>query len=150
MRGRRAQALESWESLFRAQVAVFRRLRDDFRGAEITLGEYDVLYNLTLFDGQRLRLHELNEHIVLTQPSLSRLVERMEKQGLVRRERDPDDRRGTIVIITDYGIEVQRRVGHDHADSIARYMGSGMTVAELRTLRDLCEKLRAAQRDITD
>lgn len=150
MRGRRSQALESWESLFRAQVAVFRRLRDDFRGAELTLSEYDVLYNLTLFDGHRLRLHELNEHIVLTQPSLSRLIERMEKRGLVRRKRDPEDRRGTIVIMTDYGLEVQRRVGHDHADSIARYVGGGLTVAELRTLRDLCEKLRAAQRDITD
>lgn len=150
MRGRRAQALQSWESLFRAQVAVFRRLRDDFRGAEITLGEYDVLYNLTLFDGQRLRLHELNEHIVLTQPSLSRLIERMEKQGLVRRERDPEDRRGTIVVMTDYGLEVQRRVGHEHADSIARYVGVGLTAAELRTLGELCEKLRAAQRDIAD
>lgn len=148
--GERAEAVRGWEALFRAQVALLRRFKRNFRGAEISLGEYDVLYNLTLFPGNRLRLHELNEHILLTQPSLSRLVDRMEQSGLVQRERDPDDRRGIIVTMTDHGAAVQRRVGREHADAIARYVGAGLTPEELRTLRGLCDKLRAAQADIPD
>ncbi|MGH3949008.1 MAG: MarR family winged helix-turn-helix transcriptional regulator [Pseudonocardiaceae bacterium] len=144
------QAVHGWESLFRAQVAVLRRFRENFRTAEITFGEYDVLYNLTRFPGGRLRLRELNENILLTQPSLSRLVERMEAGGLVLRQRDPLDGRGTMVGLTDYGREVQRRVGREHAAAIVRYVGGALTEDELVTLGLLCEKLRAAQADIPE
>lgn len=144
------QAVAGWESLFRAQVAVLRRFKENFKTAEISFGEYDVLYNLTRFPAGRLRLHELNAHILLTQPSLSRLVERMEAHGLVLRQRDPLDRRGTVVVITDYGREVQRRVGREHGASITRYVGGALTDEELVTLGRLCDKLRAAQAEIPD
>jgi DNA-binding MarR family transcriptional regulator len=131
-------------------VAVLRRLKLDFRQAEITLGEYDVLYNLTLFPGQRLRLNELNKQILLTQPSLSRLIDRMAADGLVRRERDADDRRGTVVALTDHGLQVQRRVGREHARAIRRYVGGALSDDELATLGRLCDKLRGAQVEIPD
>lgn len=146
----KAAAVEGWESLFRAQVAVLRRFRVNFRGAELSLGEYDVLYNLTRFPGRRLRLHELNQHILLTQPSLSRLIERMEQRGLVRRERDADDGRGTVVVMTDEGADVQLRVAREHADAIVRYVGGALSPDELHVLRQLCDKLRFAQPGITD
>ncbi|MGH3466511.1 MAG: MarR family winged helix-turn-helix transcriptional regulator [Thermocrispum sp.] len=146
----KANAVEGWESLFRAQVAVLRRLRDGFRGAEISLGEYDVLYNLTRFPGGRLRLRELNQNVLLTQPSLSRLVERMEQRGLVRRERDAADGRGTVVVMTDEGAAVQRRVGREHAEAISRYVGGPLGAEELRELQRLCDNLRFAQGEIDD
>lgn len=150
MRGRRASAVQAWEALFRAQVALLRRFKRNFKGAEISPGEYDVLFNLSLFPGNRLRLHELNEHILLSQPSLSRLIDRMAAAGLVRRERDPVDGRGTLVVMTERGAEVQQRVGREHADAITRYVGGALTTAELHELRRLCEKLRAGQADIPD
>lgn len=146
----KAYAVEGWESLFRAQVAVMRRFKRNFRSADLSMGEYDVLYNLTLFPGRRLRLHELNKHILLTQPSLSRLVERMEQRGLVRRERDIDDGRGTVVVMTDHGAELQLRVGREHAEAIALYVGTALNAEELRALRMLCDKLRFAQPGIAD
>lgn len=146
----KARAVEGWESLFRAQVAVLRRFKQNLRGAELSLGEYDVLYNLTRFPGGRLRLNELNAHILLTQPSLSRLVERMEQRGLVRRERDAADGRGTVVVMTEQGAEIQHRVGKEHAESIVRYVGGALTPDELSTLRQLCDKLRFAQPGIDD
>lgn len=146
----RVEAVQTWESLFRAQVAVVRRLREHFKDAEVTLGEYDVLYNLTLFPGKRMRLHVLNENIVLTQPSLSRLVERMEAKRLVRREPDPQDGRGTVVVLTEQGLAVQRRVGRAHAGHIERYMAAGLDADDLAMLRTLCEKLRLAQQEVSD
>lgn len=146
----RAEAVQAWESMFRAQVAVVRGLKDHFKDAEVTLGEYDVLYNLTLFPGKRMRLHLLNQNIVLTQPSLSRLVERMEAKRLVRREPDPQDGRGTVVVLTEHGLAVQRRVGRAHATHIERYMRSGLADDDLATLRALCDKLRFAQQDVSE
>lgn len=145
-----ANAVEGWESLFRAQVAVLRRLREGFRGAELSFGEYDVLYNLTRFPGGKLRLRELNQHILLTQPSLSRLVERMEQRGLVRRERDAADGRGTVVAMTDEGSAVQRRVGREHAAAIVQYVGGALNAEDLHELRRLCDLLRFAQQEIAD
>jgi DNA-binding MarR family transcriptional regulator len=145
---RTTQAVSAWESLFRAQVAVVRRLHRAARGYEIPMREYDVLYNLTRFPGQRLRLHALNEHILLNQSSLSRLVERMEAAGLVRRTSDSGDRRGTVVELTEQGAAVQRRVGRAHVAAIGRYVGGALSAEELRTLQRLCEKLRAAQNQI--
>lgn len=150
MNGPSLSAVEAWEALFRVQVALLRRFKRNFKGAEISLGEYDVLYNLRLFPGNRLRLHELNEHILLSQPSLSRLIARMVAAGLVRRERDPVDGRGTLVVMTEHGAEVQRRVGREHAVAITRYVGGALTTDELHELRRLCEKLRTGQADLPD
>jgi DNA-binding MarR family transcriptional regulator len=144
------QATTAWESLFRAQVSVIRRLNARARGYELSLREYDVLYNLSRFPRGRLRLHELNEHILLDQSSLSRLVERMAADGLVARLSDPDDRRGTIVELTARGAAAQKRVGAQHVEVIGRYVGGALTADELRTLQRLCEKLRVAQADIPD
>ncbi|MDV6013707.1 MarR family winged helix-turn-helix transcriptional regulator [Haloechinothrix sp. LS1_15] len=144
------QAVYAWEALFRSQVTLLRRFKRSFRSAEISLSEYDVLYNLTLFPGSRLRLNELNEHVLLAQPSLSRLVERMEADGLVRRERDPTDGRGTVVVLTEHGSRVQRRVGRGHAEAIAKYVGGALDEEELRTLERLCDKLRMSQPGIPE
>jgi DNA-binding MarR family transcriptional regulator len=107
------------------------------------------LYNLSKFPGKRLRLHELNEHILLDQSSLSRLVERMELDGLVARSDDPSDRRGTMIELTEYGGSVQREMGREHANAISSYVGEALTADELRTLHRLCAKLRLAQQDIS-
>ncbi|WP_020666640.1 MarR family winged helix-turn-helix transcriptional regulator [Amycolatopsis nigrescens] len=145
---RTKSAVPAWESLFRAQVAVIRRLQRAHRGAEVPMREYDVLYNLSRFPDTGLRLRELNEHILLNQSSLSRLVERMEEDGLVSRSGDAGDRRGTVVRLTGHGLAVQRRIGREHAAAIGKYVGGALTADELRTLHRLCEKLRLAQESI--
>jgi DNA-binding MarR family transcriptional regulator len=147
---RTKQATSAWESLFRAQVAVIRRLNAKARGYELSMREYDVLYNLSRFPGGSLRLHELNEHILLNQSSLSRLVERMAADGLVARVPDPEDRRGTVVELTGQGAAVQKRIGTQHVAAIGKYLGGALTPEELRTLQRLCDKLRAAQESIPD
>jgi DNA-binding MarR family transcriptional regulator len=147
---RTKQATSAWESLFRAQVAVIRRLNANARSYELSMREYDVLYNLSRFPGARLRLHELNEHILLNQSSLSRLVERMAAAGLVARMADPEDGRGTVVELTAQGTAVQKRIGTQHVAAIGKYVGSALSDEELRTLQGLCDKLRAAQERIPD
>lgn len=137
-------AEEAWEELARAQIALMRRFQDDFRESEITMREYDVLFTLSRCTGGS-RLRDLGEHMLLTQPSISRLVERMTESGLVARECDPDDRRGTVVVLTGHGREVLRRVGRSHAAAIEEYVGRALSAEELHSLRDIARKLRRAQ-----
>jgi DNA-binding MarR family transcriptional regulator len=139
---RSAAAVSAWESLFRAQVGVIRELTREFPNGEISFNEYDVLFNLSRQDGWRLRIRDLSKHLLLTQPSVSRMVDRLVTRGLVSKERDPGDGRGTFVSLTEQGYNLFRRVAVVHAESITRHMGPTLSVDELTALTALTERLR--------
>ncbi len=134
-------AVEAWEALFRTQASLIRRFGEqDVWSPEhgVGLREYDVLYSLSTADGGRSRLGALAEAVLLPQPSLSRLVDRLVARGLLAREPDPADRRGVVLVLTDTGRAVQREVGRRHAASIAAALGEHLDDAQLAVLRDLC------------
>jgi DNA-binding MarR family transcriptional regulator len=135
-------AVDAWESLFRAQVSVLRQLNSEFPTDEVSFNEYDVLFNLSRQDGGQLRLRDLNRHLLLTQPSVSRLVDRLAARGLLSKVSDPVDGRGTIVCLTDSGRDVFRRVAVRHAETIRRRVGSALNDQELTQLTKLSDKLR--------
>ncbi|MBE1875615.1 MarR family winged helix-turn-helix transcriptional regulator [Myceligenerans pegani] len=143
------EAAEAWESLFRTQVTLMRRLLADDIWDELSMREYDVLFTLSGGAGS-MRLRDLNENILMAQSSLSRLVDRLERRGLVRRESAPEDGRGVKVVLTDAGVGLQKEVGMRHVRSIAHYVGSAMRADDLATLRALLDKLRAAQSGVPD
>lgn len=137
----RVQAVDAWESLYRAQVTVFRQLRNDFPDGEVSLTEYDVLFNLYRQPERGARIRDLTPQLLLSQPSVSRLIERLASRGLVDRAGDPSDARGTLVSLTPTGVEVFRRVGAEHSAWIAERM-SVLEPDELRRLTELTTKLR--------
>jgi len=137
-------AAETWESLFRAQVAVMRRLQSGPAFRNLAVNEYDVLFTLSRCPSGWLRLNELNDHVLLSQSSLSRLVDRLEKRGLVERMPAPDDGRGVLLDITAEGAALQKEIGREHVRDIAELVGPALTAAEQRELLRLTEKLRAS------
>ena len=138
-------AVDAWEALFRAQVSVLRQLNSEFPSTELSLNEYDVLFNLSRQDERRLRLRDLNRHLLLTQPSVSRLVDRLVSRNLVIKESDPGDGRGTIVCLTDAGYTLFKRVAVLHAESIRKRVGGVLNSEELAQLTVLSDKLRLGQ-----
>jgi DNA-binding MarR family transcriptional regulator len=138
----RGITVAAWESLFRAQVTVMRALAAEFPSEIISLNEYDVLFNITRAPGRRLRLKELNRAVLITQPSVSRLVDRLTARGLLSKSHDPDDGRGTIVSMTEEGFALFRRVAFVHVEAITRHVGGALDEAELRQLIELCDRLR--------
>ena len=142
------ESSEAWEALFRTQVELLRRFRRDDVWHEVSLEEYDVLYTLSLSPGHSARIRDLQERSLLTQPSLSRLVERLEAAGLVSRGPVEGDKRGVAVTLTDEGRRLQRLVGARHVRSIDRVMGEALDADELATLRALLDRLRANARGI--
>ena len=137
-----AVAVGAWESLFRAQVTVMRELNARFPTDEISFNEYDVLFNLSNQPGRSARIRDLTRHLLLTQPSISRLVDRLASKGIVEKASDPGDGRGIIVAMTDEGYDLYRRTAVSHAAAIRRRVGGALDDDELASLADLCTKLR--------
>ena len=140
----RSDAITAWESLFRAQVDVMRTLAAEFPTRDISLNEYDVLFTLSRRPDRELRLRDLNKHVLLTQPSVSRLVDRLVARGLVAKCPEPTDARGTVIRLTDQGYDLFRRVAVEHMKTISERVGSRLDPDELQQLAELCDKLRGA------
>src|SRR3954463_14912428 len=139
----RTSAVAAWESLFRAQVAVMRTLAAEFPTRDISFNEYDVLFNLSRQPNRQLRLRDLNKHVLLTQPSVSRLVDRLVSRGLVAKCPEPTDARGTVIRMTDDGFDMFRRVAVEPRRTISARWGGRLNQDELDQLIALCDKLRA-------
>ncbi|MBQ3359454.1 MULTISPECIES: MarR family winged helix-turn-helix transcriptional regulator [Microbacterium] len=137
----RKLALAAWESLFRAQHEVFHDMLADFDGTDISQAEYDVMLTVTRSPDMTARLRDITANMLISQPSVSRLVDRMVTNGLVTKCADPDDGRGSLITATDAGARAFRAVATVHGRSIAERM-SALDDDELRTLRALSDKLR--------
>ena len=146
-RARRTNA--AWEALLRAQVTLIRQFAADDIWGELSMREYDVLYTVSKTRGG-MRLSELNRAVLLSQPALSRLVDRLAERGLLERRPDPADGRGVLVHLTDEGRRLQRRVGGRHAIAVDTAVGSALTDEELTTLQNLCDRLAAGRTDADD
>jgi DNA-binding MarR family transcriptional regulator len=134
-------AVSAWESLFRAQVAVMRHLAAEFPRS-MSLNEYDVLFNLSRLPDRRCRLRDLTSQVLLSQPSISRMIDRLAARGLVEKLPDASDGRGTIVALTDYGYDAYRAVAIEHAKAIQRRVGGALDADELTELERITLKLR--------
>jgi DNA-binding MarR family transcriptional regulator len=144
MASRTKLANEAWEALFRAQRTIY----GEFERSEEVWGtlaptEYGVLYALSTAPGP-LRITELCEDVLLSQPGMSRLIARLEDKGLLERVEDPSDARASRVRMTAEGMRTQRQVGAAHAREVGRLMTGGLDRDELTELRDLCQKLIGA------
>ncbi|HEY2054378.1 MAG TPA: MarR family winged helix-turn-helix transcriptional regulator [Solirubrobacterales bacterium] len=141
MASRTKLANEAWEALFRAQRTVYGEFeRSEEVWGSLVPREYGVLYALSTAPGP-LRITELCEDVLLSQPGMSRLIARLEDKGLIERVEDPSDARASRVRMTAAGVRTQRQVGAAHAREVGRLMTGGLDRDELTELRDLCQKL---------
>ena len=136
-------ANDAWEALLTAHATVMKQLAAEDTWTDVSMREYDVLYTLSK-DPEPLRLSELNRHVLLSQPALSRLVERLAERGLVERHADPADGRGVRLSLTAPGRTTQRAIGRPHARSVTQAMTAGLTRAEMAQLEMICRKLACA------
>lgn len=137
----RRLAIDAWESLFRAQHEVFGDVNHDFGSATLSQAEYDVLLTVTRGDGMTARLRDVTANMLISQPSVSRLVDRMAARGLISKCPDPEDGRGALVRATPDGAAAFRKIASAHGRAIAERM-SVLSDSELAQLRELTAKLR--------
>lgn len=126
----------------RAQQRVLSHIEKDFKAAGLPpLGWYDVLWELVKAETGRLRPFEIEARTLLAQYNLSRLIDRLEKEKLVRREAFDEDGRGRWVAITEAGRAMRSRMWQTYSGSIERHVGAKLSEAEASDLADLLSRL---------
>jgi DNA-binding MarR family transcriptional regulator len=140
MAGRTRLANDAWEALLSAHARLMKQFAAEDIWRDLSMREYDVLYTLSK-RREPVRMGELHRQVLLSQPALSRMVDRLVERGFVERCPDPADGRGVRLSLTAAGREVQRQIGRRHARSIARALAAELSPDELRQLATIGWKL---------
>jgi DNA-binding MarR family transcriptional regulator len=133
----------AWEALLAAHSVLIRQFAARGSWDDISMKEYDVLYTLSKCQAP-ISLTELNRHVLLSQPAMSRMVERLAARGLIDRCADAADRRGVRLSLTQAGRDLQARIGRRHARDVAHAVAGALTYEEIRQLEAIGRKLAAA------
>src|SRR5712691_660065 len=133
--------LIAWRSFLTAHAALINQIERELAEAGVVpLSWYDVLFALYEAPGQRLRMNELASAIVLSRSGLTRLVDRLETEGLLARERSVSDRRGAFAVLTEKGIEAMRKAWPTYAHGIDEHFARYLSDEEARILTEVFQK----------
>ena len=136
------QHLVAWRTFLKAHALLVDRIDHDLVAArQLPLSWYDVLIELYEAPERRLRMHELSERVVLSRSGLTRLVDRLEAEGFLRRDRSGTDRRGAYAVITEQGIAALRHAWPIYAKGIAQYFAHWLTEEEARLFESALERI---------
>jgi len=134
--------LAVWKDFLRAHSRLMRELDEEMRDEHgVALGDFDVLAQLGEAAGGRLRMCDLAAAVVLSPSGLSRRVDRLEREGLVGRERAEDDARSVEASLTARGRRLLRRLRATHRAGVKQRFADHFSAAELQTLRELLPRL---------
>ena len=119
-----------------------RRLEADLLAAHgLPLPWYDVLLQLAEAPDRRLRMTELAGRVLLSRSGLTRLVDRLEREGLVERAACPGDARVTHAVLTEAGLARLREASPTHLRSIAEHVTNRLDPHDMDELERLMSKL---------
>ena len=135
------ERLRCWRLFFESSLALIDMLDTELQEAVgIPQRWYDVLVQLEEAP-HGLPMNELAERILYSKSGFTRVVDRMEEAGLVRRVRPEHDRRSILVLLTEEGTTTMGRARRHHRDGIDRHFSRHLTDAEVRALTKALEKV---------
>lgn len=139
------QELSAWRYFIKAHAKIIEKIEQDLTDLKrVPLTTYDVLIALFEAPDRKLRLGDLNKKVVLSKSGLTRLVDRLEREGLIRRERSEEDRRGAYAALTEEGERELRQAWPVYAGGIKQYFAAPLSESELQSLRGAMETLNKA------
>ncbi len=138
--------ISAWIELIRSQKTLLTLIEKALKDAGYPpLTWYDVLLELRNAENPGLRPMDLENRILLPQYGLSRLLNRMERAGLIARSKDPDDGRGQIIEISPLGRQVQAEMWPVYATALKSAFGDKLTNSEAKKLLDVLARFRSEQ-----
>ncbi len=134
--------VRAWAQLHRASRVQLEHVEAALRQAGLPpLNWYDVLIELYWAEDARMRQYELSDAVLLPKHGISRLIDRMEADGVVLRESCETDRRGAYICLTQPGEDLLRKMWRVYGPCIDATFSSKLTRAELRSLQKILPKL---------
>jgi DNA-binding MarR family transcriptional regulator len=128
------EKVRAWASVLRVHAAVVPRLERELAAVGMPLSWYDVLLELNSAPDRRLRMTELGAKAVLSRERVSRVVDELERAGLVRRERNPDDGRSLLAVVTDEGRARLRAAAPTYLAGIEHHFGAHLDDGEAQAI----------------
>jgi DNA-binding MarR family transcriptional regulator len=139
--------VEAWVRLLHGHAAVRRAFDAQLQADHgLTVSDFEALTCLSHADGKRMRRVDLAERLQLTASGVTRLLDRLERQGLVEKATCPDDARVTYAVLTDPGGTKLEEAGCSHVAAIREAFEERYTEAELVTLAELLSRLAGGSR----
>ena len=137
---RSTPASEAWRSLLIAFTGVYRELATEMEEqVGLPIEHYEILLMLYRADG--MRPSDIAEQRRLTRSGATRMVDRLERDGLIARRPLESDRRVSVVELTVQGRQTFTRAGRIHLEGIERLLGQNLTTVEMAELRKLLDNL---------
>jgi len=134
--------LGAWRGMLRVHAALVRPLDAELTAAhKLPLSSYDVLINLESAPGRKLRMAELADSVLLSRSGMTRLVDRLERDGLLTRDHCTDDGRGCFAVLTDKGAAVLAEARPTHLAGVRERFLARFDEDALRTLAALWERV---------
>jgi DNA-binding MarR family transcriptional regulator len=133
----------AWARFFVTSAMLMERIESALKAAGVPpLAWYDLLWILENAEGGRMRMHDLAARVVLSRYNITRLADRMESEGLIKRERCEEDRRGAYCVLTSQGRALRRRMLPVYKAEIDACFGAHLTLEEARALAAMLEKVQ--------
>ena len=130
--------LAAWQGFLRSSARLGRVLDADLKRAHRMSGnDYDVLIQLALAPRRRLRMSTLAEQVLLSPSGVSRLVDQLEREGLVARERHGDDARSFEVVLTPAGRTRLKAANRTHLEGVRKRFLDRLSDAQLQQLAEI-------------
>ena len=124
--------IATWRLFLQTHARLERLLDEDLRSAhDLTLAEYDAMLQLAESPTHRLRMHEIAERVVLSRSGVTRLIDRLVRDGLVERSNCSTDGRGAEAVLTASGLDRLRKEAPTHLRGISDHFLDTMSAAEL-------------------
>ena len=140
--GLSSDEMSAWRAFLRAHSTIVRALEAELLAEhDLPLASYDVLVQLSESPGRRLRMTELADRVLLSRSGLTRLADRLEREGLLTREPCPSDARGTLAVLTEAGLDRLRQAWPTHLRGVEQHVMSRLTPQEVEQLGALMAKL---------
>jgi DNA-binding MarR family transcriptional regulator len=135
----------AWRAFLRAYASVTDVLERELVEAKaLPLTWYDVLLQLSEAPTGRLRMQELARSVLLSKSGLTRVVDRMTADGLVRREAAADDARGAFACLMPAGRSALRRAAPVHLAGVHEHFARHITDAEAAALTAALDRIARA------
>ena len=134
--------LRAWQALLHAHLDLIRKLDAELRSEHgLSLDAYDVLVRLARAPGRALRMTELAGRVMVPPSTLTRRVDLLVSDGLVERQRMPDDSRAMVARLTDRGRDVVRRAARTHLRGIREHFTGRLSDEQLAAIADALETI---------
>jgi DNA-binding MarR family transcriptional regulator len=141
---RRTEALSAWLNLIQTHQAVATGLEDTLhRASGLSLAEHEVLVRLAEAPDGRLRMLDLAGLVLLSKSGMTRLIDRMEREGLVERQSCQTDRRVVYAAVSAKGRRILDETTPLFLAGIEEHFARHLSDADVRALREILRKLLA-------